>query len=125
MFTRSELEIKTTAQLRDLCRRYGLKPTGNGGYKTSWIVTLMAFPQIALVQLRQGRGLKSPGFSVTQFLEGVVDEMNSPTDEQAALIKLTMEGKAMSYPDRYDQENLLNLHKAKMHLEMAIGLLTQ
>ncbi|WP_366933366.1 hypothetical protein [Nostoc sp. NMS7] len=86
------------AQLRDLCRRYGLKPTGNGGYKTSWIVTLMAFPQIALAQLRQGRGLKSPGFSVIQFLEGVVDEMNSPTDEQAALIKLTMERKVMSYP---------------------------
>ncbi|MEH2055927.1 MAG: hypothetical protein V7K97_07130, partial [Nostoc sp.] len=39
--------------------------------------------------------------------------------------KLTMEGKAMSYPDRYDQENLLNFHKAKMHLEMAIALLTQ
>jgi hypothetical protein len=125
MFTRSELEIKTTAELRDLCRRYGLKPTGNGGYKTSWIVTLMAFPQIALSQLRQGRGLKSPGFSVIQFLEGVVDEMNSPTDEQAALIRITLERKAMSYPDRYDQENLLNLHKAKMHLEMAIGLLNQ
>ncbi|QFS43879.1 hypothetical protein GXM_01352 [Nostoc sphaeroides CCNUC1] len=102
-----------------------MKPTGNGGYKTSWIVSLMAFPQIAIAQIRQGRGLKSPGFSVTQFLEGVVDEMNSPTDEQAALIKLTMEGKAMSYPDRYDQESLLNLHKAKMYLEMAIGLLNQ
>jgi len=51
--------------------------------------------------------------------------MNSPTDEQAALIKLTMEAKVMSYPDRYDQENLLNLHKAKMHLEMAIALLNQ
>ncbi len=85
----------------------------------------MAFPHIALAQIRQKRGLKSPGFSVIQFLEGVVDEMNSPTDEQAALIKLTMEGKAMSYPDRYDQENLLNLHKAKIHLEMAMGLLTQ
>ncbi|MEH2025795.1 MAG: hypothetical protein V7K62_19780 [Nostoc sp.] len=51
--------------------------------------------------------------------------MNSPTDEQAALIKLTMEGKAMSYPDRFDPENLLNLHKARIHLEMAIGLLSQ
>ena len=125
MFTRAELEIKTTAELRDLCRRYGLKPTGNAGYKTSWIVTLMAFPQIALSQVRQARGLKSPGFSIIQFLEGVVDEMNSPTDEQAALIKLTMEGKVMNYPDRWDQENLLNLHKAKIYLEMAIGLLNQ
>ncbi|MEH2446763.1 MAG: hypothetical protein V7K18_13515 [Nostoc sp.] len=51
--------------------------------------------------------------------------MNSPTDEQAALIKITMEGKRMNYPDRCDQENLLNLHKAKIHLEMAIGLVSQ
>ncbi|MEH2030331.1 MAG: hypothetical protein V7K67_11765 [Nostoc sp.] len=85
----------------------------------------MAFPEIALSQLRQARGLKSPGFTIIQFLEGVVDEMNSPTDEQAALIKLTMEGKVMNYPDRWDQENLLNLHKAKIYLEMAIGLLSQ
>jgi hypothetical protein len=125
MFTRSELEIKTVSELQDLCRRYGLKPTGKGGYKDSWITSLMVFPQIALAQLRQGRGIKSASFSVIQFLEGVVDEMNTPTDEQAALIKLTMEGKKMNYPDRFDQENLLNLHKAKMHLEIAIGLLTQ
>ncbi|MEH1818489.1 MAG: hypothetical protein V7L31_05210 [Nostoc sp.] len=58
MFTRAELEIKTTAELRDLCRRYGLKPTGNGGYKTSWIVTLMAFPQIALTQTLAGKRLE-------------------------------------------------------------------
>ncbi|MEH2114108.1 MAG: hypothetical protein V7K39_16595, partial [Nostoc sp.] len=38
---------------------------------------------------------------------------------------LTMEGKVMNYPDRWDQENLLNLHKAKIYLEMAIGLLSQ
>ncbi|MEH2337711.1 MAG: hypothetical protein V7K49_21855 [Nostoc sp.] len=50
--------------------------------------------------------------------------MNSPTDEQAALIKITMEGKRMNYPERHDQKNLLNLHKAKIHLEMAIGLLS-
>ncbi|MFN6476283.1 hypothetical protein [Nostoc sp. DedQUE07] len=51
--------------------------------------------------------------------------MNSPTDEQAALIKITLEGTRMAYPDRFDQENLLNLHKAKMHLEMVVGLLGQ
>ncbi|MEH2141926.1 hypothetical protein [Nostoc sp.] len=125
MFTRSQLEIKTVPELRDLCRRYGIKPTGNPGYKVSYITSLLVFPQIALQQLRQGKGLKSPGLSVIQFFEGVIDEMNSPTDEQAALIKITMEGKRMNYPDRYDQENLLNLHKAKIHLEMAIGLLSQ
>ena len=125
MFTRSQLEIKTVPELRDLCRRYGIKPTGNPGYKVSYITSLLVFPQIALQQLRQAKGLKSPGLSVIQFFEGVIDEMNSPTDEQAALIKITMEGKRMNYPDRYDQENLLNLHKAKIHLEMAIGLLRQ
>lgn len=125
MFTRSQLEIKTVPELRDLCRRYGIKPTGNPGYKVSYITSLLVFPQIALQQLRQGKGLKSPGLSVIQFFEGVIDEMNSPIDEQAALIKITMEGKRMNYPDRYDQENLLNLHKAKIHLEMAIGLLRQ
>ncbi|MDM9581650.1 hypothetical protein [Nostoc sp. GT001] len=51
--------------------------------------------------------------------------MNSPTDEQAALIKITLEGRRMAYSDRFDQENLLNLHKAKMHLEMFVGLLSQ
>ncbi|QFS46034.1 hypothetical protein [Nostoc sphaeroides] len=51
--------------------------------------------------------------------------MNSPTDEQAALIRITLEGTKMSYPDRYDQENLLNLHKAKMSLEQAVDLLSQ
>lgn len=33
MFTRSELEIKTIPELRDLCRRYGIKPTGSAAYK--------------------------------------------------------------------------------------------
>ncbi|MEH2454809.1 hypothetical protein [Nostoc sp.] len=86
---------------------------------------MLVFPQIALQQLRQGKGLKSPGLSVIQFFEGVIDEMNSPTDEQAALIKITMEGKRMNYPERHDQKNLLNLYKAKIHLEIAIGLLSQ
>jgi hypothetical protein len=44
MFTRSELEIKTIAELKDLCRRYGIKATGNAGYKVSYITSLMAFP---------------------------------------------------------------------------------
>jgi hypothetical protein len=44
MFTRSELEIKTIEELGNLCRRYGIKPTGNIGYKLSHITALMAFP---------------------------------------------------------------------------------
>ncbi|MEH2079620.1 MAG: hypothetical protein V7K89_06295 [Nostoc sp.] len=125
MFTRSELEIKTIKELRDLCRRYGIKPTGNPGYKTSYIVTLMAFPLLALQQMKQGKGLKFPNFNAIQVISSAIDEMNSPTDEQAALIRITLEGRKMNYPDRYDQENLLNLHKAKMSLEQAIGLLSQ
>ncbi|QSJ20572.1 hypothetical protein JYQ62_00255 [Nostoc sp. UHCC 0702] len=125
MLTRSELEIKTIQELRDLCRRYGVKPTGNSGYKTSYIVTLMAFPQIAVSQFKQGKGLRNLDFAVTQVISTAIDEINSPTDEQAALIKITLEGRKMNYPDRYDQEKLLALHKAKMHLEQAMALLSQ
>lgn len=125
MFTRSELEIKTIPELRDWCRRNGIKPTGNPGYKASYILSLMAFPLLALQQMKQGKGLKSPNFQAIQVISSAIDEMNSPTDEQAALIRITLEGRKMSYPDRYEQEKLLNLHKAKMSLEQAINLLSQ
>ncbi|WP_392478120.1 hypothetical protein [Nostoc sp. C110] len=101
MFTRSELEIKTIKELRDLCRRYGVQPTGNAGYKTSYIVTLMAFPLLALQQMKLGKGLKSPNFNAIQVISSAIEEMNSPTDEQTALIRITLEGRKMSYPDRY------------------------
>ncbi|MBW4689617.1 MAG: hypothetical protein KME40_32125 [Komarekiella atlantica HA4396-MV6] len=125
MFTRSELEIKTIRELDDLCRRYGLKPTGNRGYKTSYLTSLIAFPAIALNQFQQGRGLKPPTFEFMQALCEAISAMSSPTDEQAALIKASMEGKCMNYPDRYTQEKLLAMHKAKMYLELAMGLLSQ
>ncbi|WP_366828612.1 hypothetical protein [Nostoc sp. NMS2] len=84
MFTRSELEIKTIKELRDLCRRYGVKPTGNAGYKTSYIVTLMAFPLLALQQMKLGKGLKSPNFNAIQVISSAIEEMNSPTDEASS-----------------------------------------
>ncbi|MCC5624343.1 hypothetical protein [Nostoc sp. CHAB 5715] len=123
MFTRSELEIKTIAELRDLCRRYGIKPTGNAGYKTSWITSLMAFPAIALTQMEEGKGLRRLSFEAYQDIAIALDQMNSPTDEQAALIKLTMEGKRYQAPQRWEQEKLLNLYKAKLKLEEVIELL--
>ncbi|MCC5625880.1 hypothetical protein [Nostoc sp. CHAB 5715] len=123
MFTRSELKIKTIAQLRDLCRRYGIKPTGNAGYKTSWITSLMSFPAIALTQMEEGRGLKRLSFEAYQNIAVTLDQINSPTDEQAALIKLTMEGKRYQAPQRWEQEKLLNLYKAKLKLEEVIELL--
>ncbi|MEH2058653.1 MAG: hypothetical protein V7K97_21370 [Nostoc sp.] len=124
MFTRSELEIKTIAELRDLCRRYGIKPTGNAGYKVSYITSLMAFPAIALHQLQEGKGLRKLTFEAYQNIAQALDEMNSPTDEQAALIKLTMEGKRYQAPERWEQERLINLYKAKQKLEEVVSLLS-
>ncbi|MEH1851993.1 MAG: hypothetical protein V7L11_09965 [Nostoc sp.] len=123
MFTRSELEIKTINELRDLCRRYGIKPTGNAGYKVSYVTSLIAFPAIALSQLEKGMGLRRLSFEAYQNLGAALDEMNSPTDEQAALIKLTMEGKRYKAPQRWEQEKLLNLYKAKLKLEEVLELL--
>jgi hypothetical protein len=123
MFTRSELEIKTINELRDLCRRYGVKPTGNAGYKVSYITSLIAFPAIAINQMQSRRGLKKISFEAYQNLDSALDEMNSPTDEQAALIKLTMEGKRYQAPERWEQERLINLYKAKLKLEEVMELL--
>jgi hypothetical protein len=125
MFTRSELEIKTVEELRNLCRRYGVKPTGNIGYKMSHITPLMAFPSLALKQMQESRGLKSPGFGSVQAMRTALDEMGKPTDEQVALIRISLEGRRMRYPQRYEQEKLLSLYKAKILLEEAIGLLNQ
>ncbi|MEH2170533.1 MAG: hypothetical protein V7K41_28565 [Nostoc sp.] len=123
MFTRSELEIKTIKELHDLCLRYGIKPTGNKGYKTSWITSLMVFPQMALSQFEAGKGLKPPAFAFMQALSNAIDEMNSPTDEQAALIKISLEGRRMQSPARWKQEKLINLYKAKQKLEEVMSLL--
>ncbi|QSJ15554.1 hypothetical protein JYQ62_27535 [Nostoc sp. UHCC 0702] len=125
MFTRSELEVKTIPELSRLCQRYGIKPTGNRAYKTSYITSLMAFPAIAISQFKQGRGLRALDFADFQAIARMIEVMETPTDEQAALIKITLEGRRMAYPDRYDQERLLNLHQAKMLLERAFALLSQ
>ncbi|MBH8575575.1 hypothetical protein I8752_21705 [Nostocaceae cyanobacterium CENA369] len=125
MFTRSELEIKTIQELRNLCRRYGIKPTGNPGYKTSFITSLMAFPYLALQQMQEHRGLKPPSFANLQYFASALDEIGIPTDEQSALIRITMEGRMMSYPERYEQSQLMNLYKAKLRLEQVIHLLNQ
>ncbi|MEH2289841.1 hypothetical protein [Nostoc sp.] len=85
----------------------------------------MVFPQLALHQMQEGRGLKPPTFTTFQYIGAAIDEMSSPTDEQIALIRLTLEGKKMAYPDRFEQEKLLNLHKAKMLVEQAFAMLSQ
>jgi hypothetical protein len=123
MFTRSELEIKTLGELKGLCKQYGLKPLGNPSYKTGWIDVLLTFAAIALRQMREGEGLRRMTFKGYQDLGQAIDQMGEPTDQQAALIRATMQGKRLEYPQRYEQETLLNLHKAKMHLEQALNLL--
>jgi len=125
MFTRSELEIKTVEELRNLCGRYGIKPTGNIGYKISHITALMAFPSLALRQMRDNRGLKTPSLGSFQEMGIALDEMGTPTSEQVALIRISLEGRRMSYPDRYEQEKLLSLYKAKLLLEEVVGLLNR
>ncbi|MDF5710164.1 MAG: hypothetical protein PUP90_21470 [Nostoc sp. S4] len=123
MFTRSELEIKTVPELQDLCRRYGIRLTGSAAYKSSYITSLLSFPIIAISQMEEAKGLKSPTLAYIQVIGSAVDEMNSPTTEQAALIRISLEGRRMAYPDRYHQERLLAWHIAKMRLEQAIALL--
>ncbi len=123
MFTRTELEIKTIQDLRDLCRRYGLKPTGNAGYKNSYIVSLLAFPAIALNQMQEGRGLRRVSFEAFQNIGAALDQMNTPTDEQAALIKFTLENRRLHPPQSWEQQVLINLYRAKQKLEEVMDLL--
>ncbi|MFN6535808.1 MAG: hypothetical protein RM021_005465 [Nostoc sp. EkiNYC01] len=125
MFTRSELEIKTVSELQNLCRRYGIPPTGNAAYKTSYITALLSFPIIAVNQMEEGKGLKAPSLAAIQVFGSAIDEMNSPTPEQAALIRISLEGRRMGHPDRYRQEELLAWYMSKMKLEEILGLLSR
>lgn len=123
MFTLSELEIKTLGELKGLCKQYDVKPLGNPGYKTAYINALLTFAAIALRQMKKGEGLQRITFKGYQDLGQVLDQMGEPTVQQAALIRATMQGKRLEYPHRYDQETLVNIHKAKMHLETVLDLL--
>ncbi|MBH8563871.1 hypothetical protein I8748_17040 [Nostoc sp. CENA67] len=125
MFSRSELEALTLQELRALCQRYGLPPTSNAGYKVSYITTLMAFPILALQQFQDGRGIKRPSFESLQNIGIALDEMNSLTDEQIAFVRISLEGRRMEYPQRYEQEKLYNLYKVKLLLGEAVNLLGQ
>ncbi|BAZ54156.1 hypothetical protein NIES4103_68410 [Nostoc sp. NIES-4103] len=125
MFSRSELEAMTLQELKDLCLRYSVKPTGNAGYKVSYITSLMAFPQIALSQSKQGRGIKSPSFGNIQSIGEALDEMREPTNEQMALIRVSLEGRRMEYPERYEQERIYTLYKVKLLLSEVVNLLSQ
>lgn len=123
VFSRQELELLTIPELRTLLLRYGLKPTGSAALKPAYITTLMVFPELALQQFEQDRGLLRPTFDQLQLIGETLDQMGDPTPEQSALLRVTFEGRKMAIPRRYDQERFLALYKAKNHLSNAIDLL--
>ncbi|MBH8577783.1 hypothetical protein I8752_33435 [Nostocaceae cyanobacterium CENA369] len=123
MFTRTELETRNIKELKELCQRYSIKPVGNQGYKTTLITALMAFPRMALIQMENEKGLRHPTFADVQNIGEALDRMGSPTDEQIALIRASLEGRRMDYPYRYQQERLMQLYKAKLLLEELVNVL--
>lgn len=120
MFTRSELESKTLKELKDLAARYGIKPIGNPGYKTSWITPLLAFPMQAIQQFQDHkRGLRNPSWRSSEALSTILCEIGEPTGVAR------LEGKLLPLPERYDQTRLLNLHKTKQLIQEAIDTLNK
>ena len=124
MFTRSELEIKTLGELRNLCRRYGIKPIGRGITKGDCVTPLVTFGEIAIRQMTEGRGLKKPRLELIEAINEAIEKMGEPTTEQSAVLKATLEGRRMTYPQRYDQERLYALYRAKGLLEQVSSLLS-
>ncbi|MEH1927123.1 hypothetical protein [Nostoc sp.] len=61
--------------------------------------------------------------SQVQALEAILETMGTPTPEQSALLKVTMEGKKLEYPVRYSQEKLFGLYRVKWHLDTALEIL--
>lgn len=123
VFSRSELELLTIPELRQLLHRYGLKPTGNAALKSGYITTLMVFPELALQQYEKSKGLTRPTFDQLQIIGEILDQMGDLTLEQSVLIRVTLEGRRMEIPRRYDQERFYNLFKAKNHLSEVINIL--
>jgi hypothetical protein len=78
MFTRSELEVRSIPELRNLCSRYGIGVVGTSG-KAGYIALLQSFGQIALQQLRAGQGLILPNLTCMETLGAVMTEIGEPT----------------------------------------------
>lgn len=124
MFTRTELELKSLRELRELClTQYGIQPVGNPVSKEAYIVALLTFSVIACKQVREHTGLRTPSFAHVQELGAILESMNTPTPEQSALIKATLEGRKLEYPNRYEQEKLFALYRVKWYLDEATQLL--
>ena len=126
MFNRSELEALTLQQLRALCWRYSVKPTGNSGYKSNYIVALLALPEIALSQFNQGKGIKQLSYKRVLDIGEALDEIGELTDEQMALIRFSQDRKWLDSPDRrYKQEEIYKLYRIKLLLTEVFSLLNQ
>ena len=126
MFNRSELEALTLQQLRALCWRYSVKPTGNSGYKSNYIVALLALPEIALSQFSQGKGIRQPTYGQVLDLGEMLDTMGELTNEQMALIRFSQDKKWLDSPDkRYKQEEIYRLYRIKLLLTEVFSLLNQ
>ncbi|MBH8561105.1 hypothetical protein I8748_02730 [Nostoc sp. CENA67] len=125
MFSRSELEALTLQQLKALCWRYSVKPTGNSSYKSNYIVSLLALPQMAISQFDQGKGIKQPTYKQVLDLGEMLDTIGELTDEQMALIRLTQDKKWLDLPERYKQEQIYRLYRIKLLLTEAYSLINQ
>lgn len=125
MFSRSELEALTLQQLKALCWRYSVKPTGNSGYKSNYIVSLLALPQMAISQFDQGKGIKQPAYRQVLDLGEMLDTIGELTDEQMALIRLTQDKKWLDIPQRYKQKEIYRLYRIKILLTEAYSLINQ
>ena len=125
MFSRSELEALTLQELKALCWRYSVKPTGNASYKSNYIVSLLALPQMAISQFDQGKGIKQPTYKQVLDLGEMLDTIGELTDEQMALVRLTQDKKWLDLPQRYKQEEIYRLYRIKLLLTEAYSLINQ
>lgn len=91
----------------------------------SYIIPLITFSQIAITQFRQGKGLRSPSQAGIQSLGKIIEQMNTPTNEQKGLVNFSLENnRRMEGKDGQDQEELLRIGRVHVLLEKAYKLLT-
>ncbi|MBD2200412.1 MULTISPECIES: hypothetical protein [Calothrix] len=125
MFTREELEALSDRKLRNLCRRYQMQNV-NSTLSKNRIIYLMTFCQTAINQFRQGKGLKSPGLASIEALAKIIEQMNTPTDEQKGLVNFSLDDdRRLEGQDGIDQEKLIRLGTAHILLEKAYKLLSE
>ncbi len=89
------------------------------------IRALIAFPQAAIDQMRDGVGLHLPEpYEIWNILNTASGKIGSPTDSQMAMIRATLQ--FYHHPDRtqrYYQDRLFSLWLAKDYIDRAARLL--